>query len=82
MLSDSHPASAGCAGKLQAGTSGRILTSSLSDVLARFTAQGEQCVATMSVEMEKNYRRIQEQMGEEKLATLMELLRELRGVKS
>lgn len=46
------------------------------------TAQGEQCVATMSVEMEKNYRRIQGQMGWEKLATLMELLRELRGVKS
>lgn len=50
-------------------------------VLVSLTAQGEQCFASMSVEMEKNYRRIQEQMGEEKLATLLELLRELRGVK-
>ena len=50
-------------------------------VLVSLTEQGEQCFASMSVEMEKNYQRIQQQMGEEKLATLLELLRELRGVK-
>lgn len=50
-------------------------------VLVSLTEQGEQCFASMSLEMEQNYRRIQEQMGEEKLGTLLELLRELRGVK-
>ncbi|MFV3091103.1 homoprotocatechuate degradation operon regulator HpaR [Pseudomonas sp. GW6] len=50
-------------------------------VRVSLTEQGERYFASMSVEMEKNYRRIQEQMGEEKLGTLLELLRELRGVK-
>lgn len=50
-------------------------------VLVSLTEQGEQCFASMSLEMEKNYQRIQQQMGEEKLATLLELLCELRGVK-
>lgn len=50
-------------------------------VLVSLTEQGEQCFASMSLEMEQNYQRIQEQMGEEKLGTLLELLRELRGVK-
>ena len=45
------------------------------------TAQGEQYFTSMSAEMENNYRRIQEQMGEDKLSRLLELLSELRDVK-
>ncbi|WP_437882220.1 homoprotocatechuate degradation operon regulator HpaR [Pseudomonas sp. LRF_L74] len=50
-------------------------------VLVSLAEKGEQCFESMSVEMENNYRRIQQQLGPEKLLTLLELLQELKGIK-
>ena len=43
--------------------------------------KGQQCFVSMSGDMEKNYQRIQERFGEEKLAQLLELLNELKKIK-
>lgn len=45
------------------------------------TEKGEQCFLSMSDGMESNYRRIQEQFGEEKLQQLFGLLNELKQIK-
>lgn len=45
------------------------------------TEQGQQCFASMSEDMENNYRRIQEQFGGEKLVQLLDLLNELKRIK-
>ncbi|MGG2396604.1 homoprotocatechuate degradation operon regulator HpaR [Pseudomonas sp. SH1-B] len=47
-------------------------------VLVRLSEQGEQCFAETCEEMERSYRRIQQQLGEEKLVQLVGLLQELR----
>lgn len=50
-------------------------------VFVNLTEQGERCFASMSEDMENNYRKIQEQFGEEKLQQLLGLLNELKGIK-
>lgn len=45
------------------------------------TEKGQQCFLSMSDGMESNYRRIQEQFGEEKLQQLFGLLNELKQIK-
>ncbi|MCY1285118.1 homoprotocatechuate degradation operon regulator, HpaR [compost metagenome] len=50
-------------------------------VMVSLAEKGEACFQSMSVEMERNYRRIQEQLGEEKLTTLIELLGEVKGLR-
>ena len=50
-------------------------------VMVSLAEKGEACFQSMSVEMERNYRRIQEQLGEEKLATLVELLHEVKRLR-
>ncbi|CAK9889682.1 MULTISPECIES: homoprotocatechuate degradation operon regulator HpaR [Pseudomonas] len=49
-------------------------------VRVNLTAQGEEIFASMSQCMESNYRRIQEQFGEQKLQALLGLLEELKQV--
>lgn len=51
-------------------------------VFVSLTEQGQQCFVAMSEGMEVNYLRIQEQFGEEKLQQLLELLNELKKIKS
>ncbi|NER62230.1 homoprotocatechuate degradation operon regulator HpaR, partial [Pseudomonas sp. MAFF212428] len=43
--------------------------------------QGQQCFIDMSEDMERNYQRILEQFGEERLQQLLGLLNELKNVK-
>jgi len=50
-------------------------------VLVSLAPKGEQCFESMSVEMERNYQRIQERLGPEKLAELLALLQELKGIR-
>ncbi|SDH91599.1 homoprotocatechuate degradation operon regulator HpaR [Pseudomonas panipatensis] len=50
-------------------------------VLVCLTEHGHQCFVAMSEGMENNYRRIQEQFGEEKLQQLLGLLDELKQIK-
>ncbi|NWL47424.1 homoprotocatechuate degradation operon regulator HpaR [Pseudomonas hunanensis] len=50
-------------------------------VLLSLTEQGLACFESMRVDMEKNYRLIQQQLGDEKLALLLGLLDDLRKVK-
>ncbi len=50
-------------------------------VYVNLTEKGQQCFVSMSGDMEKNYQRIQERFGEEKLAQLLELLNELKKIK-
>ncbi|MNP11680.1 Organic hydroperoxide resistance transcriptional regulator [compost metagenome] len=45
------------------------------------TEKGQQCFIAMSEGMEENYRKIQEQFGQEKLDRLLELLNDLKQVK-
>lgn len=45
------------------------------------TEKGQQCFVSMSEDMERNYQRILEQFGEEKLHLLLGLLEELKQVK-
>ncbi|MNP69705.1 transcriptional regulator SlyA [compost metagenome] len=49
-------------------------------VLVNLAARGEEIFASMSQCMESNYRRIQEQFGEQKLQALLGLLEELKQV--
>lgn len=49
-------------------------------VLVNLAARGEEIFASMSQSMESNYRRIQEQFGEQKLQALLGLLEELKQV--
>ena len=50
-------------------------------VFVGLTEQGQQCFIDMSEDMERNYQRILEQFGEEKLQALLGLLNELKSVK-
>ncbi|RMQ43435.1 Homoprotocatechuate degradation operon regulator [Pseudomonas cichorii] len=50
-------------------------------VLVTLAEKGEACFESMSQCMEENYQRIQEQLGEEKLRTLLGLLDELKTIK-
>ncbi|WP_095059481.1 homoprotocatechuate degradation operon regulator HpaR [Pseudomonas sp. Irchel s3f7] len=50
-------------------------------VLVCLSEKGDQCFVAMSEDMERNYQRILEQFGEEKLELLLELLNELKHVK-
>lgn len=50
-------------------------------VLVSLAPKGEQCFESMSMEMERNYQRIQERLGPEKLAELLALLQELKGIR-
>lgn len=50
-------------------------------VFVCLTEQGQQCYIAMSEGMEANYRKIQEQFGEEKLDQLLQLLNDLKQVK-
>jgi len=50
-------------------------------VYINLTEQGQQCFLSMSDGMESNYRKIQEQFGEEKLQQLLGLLNELKQIK-
>jgi homoprotocatechuate degradation regulator HpaR len=50
-------------------------------VFVDLTEQGHQCFVDMSVGMESNYLKIQEQFGEEQLQQLLELLSKLKNIK-
>jgi DNA-binding MarR family transcriptional regulator len=50
-------------------------------VFVALTEQGQQCFVDMSVGMESNYLKIQEQFGEEQLQQLLELLSKLKNIK-
>lgn len=50
-------------------------------VLVRLTEKGEACFSDMSEDMEANYLRLQEQLGEDKLQTLLSLLNDLKALK-
>ncbi|MEG1039138.1 MAG: MarR family transcriptional regulator, partial [Pseudomonas sp.] len=45
------------------------------------TEKGQQCFVSMSEDMERNYQRILEQFGEDKLQLLLGLLDELKQIK-
>ncbi len=45
------------------------------------TEKGHECFLSMSGDMERNYQRIQEQFGEEKLQQLLLLLNELKQIR-
>lgn len=47
-------------------------------VLVRLADKGESCFRSMSQQMEENYQRLQVQLGEEKLQTLLALLNDLK----
>lgn len=47
-------------------------------VLVRLAEKGETCFRSMSQQMEENYQRLQAQLGEEKLQTLLALLNDLK----
>lgn len=50
-------------------------------VLVQLDAEGEALFESMSQDMERNYGRLQEQFGEEKLKTLLALLNDLKALK-
>lgn len=50
-------------------------------VLVTLAEKGEACFDSMSQCMEENYQRLQAQLGEEKLQTLLGLLNELKTIK-
>lgn len=50
-------------------------------VFVGLTEQGQQCFVSMSEDMERNYQRILEQFGAEKLQQLLGLLNELKQIK-
>lgn len=50
-------------------------------VFVGLTEQGQQCFVSMSEDMERNYQRILEQFGAEKLQQLLKLLGELKKIK-
>ncbi|TBW59536.1 homoprotocatechuate degradation operon regulator HpaR [Marinobacter halodurans] len=50
-------------------------------VHVRLTDKGQQCFVSMSGDMERNYRRIQEQFGDDKMDQLLELLNELKRIR-
>ena len=50
-------------------------------VFIALTEQGQQCFVDMSEDMERNYQRILQQFGEERLQQLLGLLNELKNVK-
>ena len=50
-------------------------------VFIYLTKQGEDIFKQMSVEMEKRYQNIHRQIGDEKMANLLELLKEVQQVK-
>ncbi|MGO4799777.1 MULTISPECIES: homoprotocatechuate degradation operon regulator HpaR [Pseudomonas] len=50
-------------------------------VLVRLAEKGEACFSSMSQNMEENYLRLQAQLGEEKLQTLLSLLNDLKTLK-
>ncbi|MNG39594.1 hypothetical protein D3C84_1277450 [compost metagenome] len=50
-------------------------------MLVTLAEKGEACFASMSKCMEENYQRLQAQLGEEKLQTLLGLLNELKTIK-
>ncbi|MEW6464051.1 homoprotocatechuate degradation operon regulator HpaR [Ectopseudomonas khazarica] len=50
-------------------------------VFVGLTEQGQQCFVSMSEDMERNYQRILEQFGAEKLQQLFGLLNELKQIK-
>lgn len=50
-------------------------------VLVQLDAEGEALFESMSQDMERNYGRLQEQFGEEKLKTLLGLLNDLKALK-
>lgn len=50
-------------------------------VLVRLAEKGEACFSSMSQNMEENYLRLQAQLGEEKLQTLLSLLNDLKALK-
>jgi homoprotocatechuate degradation regulator HpaR len=50
-------------------------------VLVTLAEKGQACFASMSQCMEENYQRLQAQLGEEKLQTLLGLLNELKTLK-
>jgi len=50
-------------------------------VFVALTERGQQCFIDMSEDMERNYQRILEQFGEERLQQLLGLLNELKNVR-
>jgi homoprotocatechuate degradation regulator HpaR len=50
-------------------------------VFVGLTERGQQCFVSMSEDMESNYRRVEEQFGEEKMQQLLGLLNELKNIK-
>ena len=50
-------------------------------VLVRLTEKGKACFSSMSQSMEENYQRLQAQLGEDKLQTLLALLNDLKALK-
>lgn len=50
-------------------------------VFVALTEQGQQCFVSMSEGMESNYRKIEEQLGVEKMEQLLALLNELKSTK-
>jgi len=50
-------------------------------VLVCLSDKGQQCFVEMSDDMERNYQRILEQFGDDKLAQLLGLLDELKQIK-
>ena len=50
-------------------------------VLVTLSENGKACFRSMSQDMEENYQRLQAQLGEEKLKTLLGLLNELKVIK-
>ena len=50
-------------------------------VFIQLTKEGEDIFKKMSVEMEKRYQNIHQQIGDEKMAKLLELLREVQKLK-
>lgn len=49
--------------------------------LVKLAEKGEACFSSMSQNMEENYLRLQAQLGEEKLQTLLSLLNDLKALK-
>lgn len=49
-------------------------------VFVSLTERGEACFAAMSDDMERNYQKIQDQFGQDKLEQLLALLSELKRI--
>lgn len=77
------PSMTGVLGRLERDgiVSRRKLAHDQRRVMINLTAKGQQCFVSMIDEVEANYRRIQQQMGEEKLQQLLGLLEELKQIK-